>query len=331
MAEYHDLVSALTWLLTNRLQAKGEYTRGLLGNGQGKVQVPNRPDYTYVRPDRFSTRVYEVFNKIVSGPDGLPVILGELPWTPGLTQVLDVDWDTYLGVGWGDATPGGRRHGQTHEWRDGAPGVDAFNVYRRQMGDLRTYPVGSGSNSVFVSPYNFTHFEDVKSWSGLPGLDLSNAVPGTSGTARMALVYWDPCSGTSGFLGVATGTIGVDAEPEILNRPAAPAGTIPSAWVRLAGGQGSITEFDIWDARPLWMPSLEFATGSCGIWAGIIPIGDPGDNFTGTTVESALQELADQWTAQPHIVDADGTLADITTKFNTLLAQLETLALLETS
>ena len=34
---------------------------------------------------------------------------------------------------------------------------------------------------------------------------------------------------------------------------------------------------------------------------------------------------------QPHIVDADGTLADITTKFNTLLAQLEALGLLETS
>ena len=31
---------------------------------------------------------------------------------------------------------------------------------------------------------------------------------------------------------------------------------------------------------------------------------------------------------QPHIIDADGTLADITTKFNTLLAQLETLGLI---
>ena len=36
-------------------------------------------------------------------------------------------------------------------------------------------------------------------------------------------------------------------------------------------------------------------------------------------------------TPQPHIVDADGTLADITTKFNTLLSQLETLGLLKTA
>jgi len=291
MAEYHDLVQSLTWLLTHRLQAQSEYTHGLLGDGQGHVQVPDRADFSYVRPDRFTTRVFEIFNKHVGGPDGLPIIIGEVPWQPGLTQVLDVDWDAYYGVGWGDTTPGIPRHGQTHEWRDGAPGVDAFNVYRRQMGELRTYPVGSGSTSVYVSPYNFTHMEDVKSWSGLPGLDLSGATPGTTGTARMVLTYWDPCSGSSGYLGVATGTLGMDAVPEVLNRPAAPAGTIPSAWVKLRGGQGSITEFDIWDARPLWMPSIEFATGSCGIWAGLIPTADDGGYFTGTTVEQNLQEL----------------------------------------
>jgi len=283
MADYHELVQALTWLLVNKLQSKSEYTRGLLGDGQGRVQVPGRLDYTYVRPDRFSTRVYEVFNKHVnSAPDGMPVIIGELPWQPDLTQVLDVDWDTYLGVGWGNATPGGRLHGQTHEWRDQAPGVDSFNVYRRQMGELRTYPVGSGSTSVNVSNYNFTHLGVVKSWPGLPGLDLSAAVPAGTGSARIALVYWDPSSGTSGWLGVATGTLGVDSQAEIFNFPAAPVGTIPSAWVRLAGGQGSITEFDIWDARPLWIPSIEFSTGSAGIWSGLIPIADEGGYFTGS-------------------------------------------------
>ena len=34
---------------------------------------------------------------------------------------------------------------------------------------------------------------------------------------------------------------------------------------------------------------------------------------------------------QNHIIDADGQLADITTKFNTLLAQLETVGVLKTS
>ena len=34
---------------------------------------------------------------------------------------------------------------------------------------------------------------------------------------------------------------------------------------------------------------------------------------------------------QAHIIDADGNLADITTKFNTLLSQLETAEILESS
>ncbi len=299
MNEYHDLVESLTWLLTHKLQARSEYTHGILGNGQGHVEVPNRPDYNYVRPDRYSDRVYEVFNKRVSGADGTPVLIGELPWQPGLTQVIAVDWDAYLDVGWGDATPGLPPHGRSHEWLDGAPGFDTFNVYRRQVGELKTHPIGSGTPSVYVSAYNFTHMESLKSWPGLPGLDLTNAVPTTTGSARLALVYWDPCSGTTGMLGVATGTIDVDSPAIALNRPAAPAGTIPSAWVRLAGGQNDITEFDIYDARPLWMPTLEFATGSCGIWAGIIPIGDPGDHFTGSTVESALEEIVDMGGGPP--------------------------------
>jgi len=35
--------------------------------------------------------------------------------------------------------------------------------------------------------------------------------------------------------------------------------------------------------------------------------------------------------SQPHIIDADGNLADITTKFNTLLDALEAVKILETS
>ncbi len=37
------------------------------------------------------------------------------------------------------------------------------------------------------------------------------------------------------------------------------------------------------------------------------------------------------FTQQPNIVDADGTLADLTTKFNTALSQLETLGLFASS
>ncbi|MFX1301610.1 MAG: hypothetical protein ACFFDE_11885, partial [Promethearchaeota archaeon] len=112
MSQYHDLVGALTWLVIERLQSKGQYTRGVLGDGQGHVQVPGRTDFSYVRPDRYTTRRFEVFNKRVDAPEGTPVIVGELPWQPGLTQVLSADYDVYLGVGWGDGI-GVTKHGAT--------------------------------------------------------------------------------------------------------------------------------------------------------------------------------------------------------------------------
>ena len=49
----------------------------------------------------------------------------------------------------------------------------------------------------------------------------------------------------------------------------------------------------------------------------------------GTTAQS--WQLAAPMTKAAHIIDADGTLADITTKFNTLLSQLETAGILLTS
>ena len=49
------------------------------------------------------------------------------------------------------------------------------------------------------------------------------------------------------------------------------------------------------------------------------------------TEKSTFSAKQDGISAQPHIVDADGNLADITTKFNTLLAQLETLGILASS
>ena len=45
----------------------------------------------------------------------------------------------------------------------------------------------------------------------------------------------------------------------------------------------------------------------------------------------ALAEMSYDGTQGAHIADANGTLADITTKFNTLLATLETMGILASS
>lgn len=296
MAEFSELVQALTWLLTNRIQQKIQYTHGLLGDGNGRVRVSTIPgspevDYVFVRPDRFSNRTFKVFNKRIEGQDGDPIIIGELPWEPGLVQVVDMDWAAYADVGWGDDVTTTNRHGISHQWRDGAPGIDTFNVYRRQFGDLKTYSTVSGTLAVGVSPYSLDIFGKQYQWPGTQDFSLAGALPTTTGTARMALVYWSPESGTTqGFLGVATGTLGSGAEATILNRPVSPQGVIPSAFVRLAGGQSSITEFDIWDAREPFRPGLLFGTGTAGLSADMIPISDTVGFYTGSTVEAALME-----------------------------------------
>jgi hypothetical protein len=297
MAEFSELVQALTWLVTNRIQQKIQYTRGLLGDGNGRVRVSTIPgspevDYVYVRPDRFSNRTFKVFNKRIEGQDGDPIIIGELPWEPGLVQVVDMDWAAYADVGWGDDVTTTNRHGISHQWRDGAPGIDTFNVYRRQFGDLKTYSTESGTLSVGVSPYSLDLYGKQYQWPGTQSFSLAGALPTTTGTARMALVYWSPASGTTqGFLGVATGTLGSGAEATILNRPVSPQGVIPSAFVRLAGGQSSITEFDIWDAREPFRPGIFFGTGSAGLSADMIPISDTSGLYTGSTVEAALDQI----------------------------------------
>lgn len=296
MAEFTELVQALTWLLTNRIQEKIKYTHGLLGDGNGRVRVSTSPgspevDYVFVRPDRFSNRAFKAFNKRIEGQDGDPIIIGELPWEPGLVQVVDMDWAAYADVGWGDDVTTTNRHGNSHQWRDGAPGIDTFNVYRRQFGDLKTYSTVSGTLSVGVSPYSLDLFGKQYQWPGIQDFSLAGALPTATGTARMALVYWSPASGTTqGFLGVATGTLGSGAEATILNRPVSPQGVIPSAFVRLAGGQSSITEFDIRDAREPFRPGLSFGTGTAGLSADMIPISDVVGFYTGSTVESALME-----------------------------------------
>jgi hypothetical protein len=321
MAEFSELVQALTWLVTNRIQQKIQYTHGLLGDGNGRVRVSTIPgspevDYVFVRPDRFSNRTFKVFNKRIEGQDGDPIIIGELPWEPGLIQVVDMDWAAYADVGWGDDVSTTNRHGISHQWRDGAPGIDTFNVYRRQFGDLKTYSTISGTLAVGVSPYSLDIFGKQYQWPGTQDFSLAGALPTVTGTARMALVYWSPASGTTqGFLGVATGTLGSGAEATILNRPVSPQGVIPSAFVRLAGGQSSITEFDIWDARDPFRPGLSFGTGTAGLSADMIPISDVTGFYTGSTVEAALMEtpyklIASDGSINP-VLSAD-TVGDVT-------------------
>lgn len=104
----------------------------------------------------------------------------------------------------------------------------------------------------------------------------------------------------------------------------------PTTYVEWASGilnfSGGGTGVMSWNGTTFTMPGLATFSG----------LGDDDtedhvvaiDDSTGLLSKRSVASLITQ---QAHIVDADGSLADITTKFNTLLSQLETMGLLATS
>lgn len=263
MSEFSELVGALHYLVFERLQSKSRFIHCVLGDGQGRVQVPGKANTSYVRPNRSTDIVFEVINMKVSGDDGTPILVGELPEQPGLVQVIGIDIASYPPTSWGEGAAHIGAHARQHEIGPGSNiGSDPLHVYTRALVPLKTMSVGSGSTSVLIGPYDYTYGVQ-KSWPGLPPLNLSPAIPSTSGTARWVLTYLDPDANT---VGIITGTLGVDSEAHYLPRPVLPTGIwIPSAYVRLFGGQSTVREVHIRDARQLLSPGMSTGTSSGGV------------------------------------------------------------------
>jgi hypothetical protein len=226
----------------NRIQRQ----RGILGNGTGIVRVPDRPDLVYMRLNADSTRVWKVVNDQVADTDGLPVIAEKHPDTD-FWEVIDVDKEALISSGTGfTGIPYRKTHGETHEWPDGSPGIDAVNVYRRSLVDLRTEPVYENySLNVYVRPLVYSYQGTIKRYKGTqPYLSLSSYVPQTG--IRSILTYLDirtnyfwasPGPPTSYYVG------NTPTEPNV------PWYAKPSALVTLRESQNIITEADIEDIR----------------------------------------------------------------------------------
>lgn len=249
MADYSELVQAFRWVIEQRVQKKFIFTRGLIGDGQGNVDVTDRPNFSYVRPDRGRADYVEMFNKLANtAVDGTPILIGNIPWQPNLTQVLGVDWEAFISVGWNTSFGGLAAHGQSHAWLDGRePEADYFDIHFRQILPLRTYPLGSGTPSVLVTTWGTEYSGTFVTWPGEPGLSLANAVPPSTGIMREMLVFWDVGLNQ---LSAMTGTLSYSVTTAPPRPVLATTGSfIPSGYVRLQGGQQSIANTDIFDAR----------------------------------------------------------------------------------
>lgn len=266
---YRDAVEAMRWLINDLLQEKFQFVYALLGDGQGNVDVPGRENYVYIRYERASDRVSQVFNRTVTGGHNTPVVVGYLPWQPDLQQVLDVNWQAWIkqeGV-WSDENIGTNApHGPSHIWSDNEVGSDTFNIYTRQIFPLRLESLSttsSGSFAVRVQPYGLSLNDQYRYWPGGPNLDLSGLVPAT-GSQRYALVYWNPFGGEGiyGRLGVVTGSLAPHDGVNTPDRPSEPSGTIPSGFALLYGGQAGVYETNLYEARELLTPNSSIGGGS---------------------------------------------------------------------
>ena len=271
MTDYDELVQIIQYLLNNRFAPKPDFLHGVLGDGLGNVVVPNREDYVYVRFSRGASESFEAFNREAPAINDLPVLIGRKYEDLGLTQIVGIDWSAYIEAGWDDGYAGVALHADSHEWPDGHAGQDVMDVYTRSIVPLRSYVVGSGTSTVYVNAMEYEPSGTL--WGGLPGVDLSAPMGAmVTGTARYMGIYLDPGLNA---LGVVTGATTVFSEAIPIPRPVFPLGTIPSSRVRLYGGQASLTDRDIVDARRLFM-SLPTGTSDG------FPIGPAGGDLTGS-------------------------------------------------
>lgn len=252
MTNQNDLRDILRNLVQS-IPVKPKFIRGLLGDGLGNVQVPGKPDRSFVRFNRGADVFSEVFNVKVPLVNDYPVMVGELPEQPGLIQVVDADWATYEQSGWGDSIGATSPHAPTHEWPDGLPGSDIVNVHMRAIVPLKGYVIGTGSTTFFANSYDYQSAGTGTTFTGLPGLEFSSLMSSmVTGTARLIGVFLDP---TTNVLDAVTGTVDVFTDAFDPPRPNFPASIFPVSWVRVYGGQAGLLEQDIRDARRLFEAS----------------------------------------------------------------------------
>lgn len=181
--DYDFLVNTLTQLL-QRIQPSGMYQEALLGNGAGTIFVPDRDSFVYVRLLSDTSKALEVLCTKVDGYEGMPVIVGEFPWEPGLTQVMDVDWRVFASSQNPWPSPYLPKHGTTHH----SKASDPADIDKDNLRELNTHPfTASGSWWIEVSPDFYLYLTGRKYFPG-GRLDLN---PYATGSSHFITVYID--------------------------------------------------------------------------------------------------------------------------------------------
>jgi hypothetical protein len=252
---YHSLEEFI-----NRQERPAE--TGVLGNYAGVVDVPNRPNYVYVRLS--SGILVEAFNNLVPSFLNLNVLVGTNPQRPSELKVLDVLLDLHPnGIG----TPMISKHGSSHEW----PGADTVYIKYRQILPLRTTAVSGMEVSVYSGWYVDSNRKSKYYAGSSTNINLSSYRPTTG--ARWALLSLDS-SGTVIVTTEGTGTSYFGLS--VATIPTIPENEIALSAIRCYAGQTSIKDnatssTDIIDLR--FVPQADANTaGSTANWDSITGI-----------------------------------------------------------
>lgn len=226
----------LTGVLDTK-ETRRDYERALAGDGNGVIDVPDRPLYIYARLQGDPSRLVSAFNPFLALANDAPIVLLKKYdrnrvvgyEVEGISS--EVQWSGYTPITYPP-------HAHSHEVDgSGTGGWDAVNVYERMITSLRPNAQTAPDLTVAVAP-GYYNIDGVEYY--FAGGNTGAFTPPVSG-AEYHVVTLD----AAGTLAIEVGAL--TSPPVVFTLPAS---VIPLAAVYLIVGQTSIVESDILDIRP---------------------------------------------------------------------------------
>lgn len=231
----------IPWKTWGEMLRPQRYRRGLLGDGQGHVQVTNKPGWSWIRYDYDSHRLSIVRNPFnMQMVDGVPVLVGKKDPGDEYEQVLFVDVSWYVNPSQETLDQyTSTAHGVTHAGKNNDPApIDLNNLTPGKV---------VPSSGLIVTVYDFVYVYNCSVVHfGQANIDLSGDRPALYGHCYV-LVYLDPSTG--GLDSVTSDVVAADTNPSY---PTVPTGMIPLAIIELGSWTNTITDDDIWQYKILY-------------------------------------------------------------------------------
>jgi len=228
----------------NKLKPQA-YRPGLLGDGQGSIQVTNKPGWSWIRYDYSPHQLSIVRNPSnMQLADGTPVLVGKRDPGDEYEQILYVAWNFYVNPSQStmDQYSTEHPHGVTHARKNSDPAPIDLN----NLSPGKVVPTDPASLNVTIQEFLYVDGCEVIRF-GETTFDLSGSVPGMYGH-RYILVYLDLLN--DGTITTVDGDLtDVSSTPAI---PDVPEGGLPLAIIEIDAFQTTITDDDIWQYKILY-------------------------------------------------------------------------------